>query len=925
MPGIGSAAAIPFRGAADVPFFDLPLVSSITAGLGSFQSFTRGDADATITTNEGQVKQVTADEVRFYGARRVYNKVIYSSENFGIDSTTTWDYLNAGTGSLPVVTPNFEDGPFGDPTRKATRIQLNKGAGVGSGDYSLVRNSAGTPIFASANTPAVKSIWAKSNTGSSQVIALSHGVTTDLVTVGTTWQRLSTTSGLAGGVYFDISTHGNAATDQVVDISVIGAQAEEIAGLLNQGPSDYVSVGKGTDSELVVAQPVAADWTPLGSNTVTDEAEGIKVTYVNNAFGAEIALSSATFLTENFDNNQLYAFEFEAHVEPGNVVQVVMDPGTGSVTSTISTSAFRPYVIVARINDPTSCRIFFQNMGAGEAIYLKNISFKKIDHGSNVDGVKYFETTNPNYVGLLNRVSSYDNDISISINGNFTASDTSSAGGNAGWSWVSQPNSWEISAGKARHVGASIGVMFAVDSGGSTITAVAGHTYKLTYTIEDANILVVNLGGSTSDIFGVILPVAPGTYTRYVTAAAATTLIAFTSQAIPSIAKIDNVSVEGAWSIEENTLKGVLIEEASTNLQIYSKQFDNVTGWSTVLNGVVTADQLQSPDGVVDADQFAETAATGLHYLRSTAVTTTASSVYCASLYVKPRGNTQYLELRWSNTGGTSGAYAIFDIINGTITTSATALGTGTAVGASIIEIGNGYYRISIAGSHSGTSSATFIVGNTDGVTVGDSYAGNVNDGFYPWGGQLENLSYPTSFIPTVAASVTRNAEQLVYAWTAGNLDKGISMMAESYTLFDAVNSTGFPGQIAATQAAPIVYASLVFSSSNGNAYSLGRDGSTVLQGNQLPAILFGSRCINGMTINIEENPTRLKQYLNGVKKPVEYTNASFGTMLFFNSTTLIEIGASSDTIEDLNWPTKRFKIYAKALSQQQMEALTAL
>jgi hypothetical protein len=51
-------------------------------------------------------------------------------------------------------------------------------------------------------------------------------------------------------------------------------------------------------------------------------------------------------------------------------------------------------------------------------------------------------------------------------------------------------------------------------------------------------------------------------------------------------------------------------------------------------------------------------------------------------------------------------------------------------------------------------------VGNSDtGTGPGYSYLGNGTSGVYIWGAQLEVGSYATSYIPTVASAVTRNAD----------------------------------------------------------------------------------------------------------------------------------------------------------------------
>lgn len=191
--------------------------------------------------------------------------------------------------------------------------------------------------------------------------------------------------------------------------------------------------------------------------------------------------------------------------------------------------------------------------------------------------------------------------------------------------------------------------------------------------------------------------------------------------------------------------RGILIEEARTNLLTYSEQFDNAVWVKTAAS--VTANATVSPDGTAGADKLIEdtSASTSHRFFRAFTATTNAAHTY--SIFLKKDTRTW---ARISLFDGSNTWSAFFNLATGAI---GTASGTGTT--AKIEPVGNEWYRCSVSATGAFTQVATNIATGDN----GHIYTGDGTSGLYIWGAQLEAGSFPTSYIPTVASQVTRSAD----------------------------------------------------------------------------------------------------------------------------------------------------------------------
>jgi hypothetical protein len=192
----------------------------------------------------------------------------------------------------------------------------------------------------------------------------------------------------------------------------------------------------------------------------------------------------------------------------------------------------------------------------------------------------------------------------------------------------------------------------------------------------------------------------------------------------------------------------LLLEKQSTNLALYSEQFDNAD-WSKI-GSTITANATISPDGTQNADKLIEDTSTGNHRIVNTAFAVNNGNAHSQSWYVKYFNN-QWIQL---NRGQEGSGYLNFDLINGVVGY------TGGITDYQISNMANGWYRISINYVVTGTyATAGISILDTNVNARYESYVGDGTSGVYIWGCQYEQSSYPTSYIPTTSSSATRVAD----------------------------------------------------------------------------------------------------------------------------------------------------------------------
>ena len=351
----------------------------------------------------------------------------------------------------------------------------------------------------------------------------------------------------------------------------------------------------------------------------------------------------------------------------------------------------------------------------------------------------------------------------------------------------------------------------------------------------------------------------------------------------------------------------LLIEPQRTNLVTYSEQFDDASWFKQRIT--IVSNSVIGVDGLLSASSLIDNSTNGAHQLVRFGTWQNAVQ-QTFSIYVKADSLTKCFI-----ANGSTGAGVFFDLSNGTI--EAYSVGLANPISdATINPMTNGWYRLTA--THTATASQTLSFGpyktyvsNNLGLTA--TYIGT-GQKLFIYGAQLEQGSYPTSYIPTVASTVTRNAT--------------------------TVNKTGISDLINSEEGTLFVKAK-VFNNNNFNLFSLHEN---ITNNNRLfigfnttnNSILFYLEKNGSVQINESFNVTDLSSsfikvafvykvnnsafFINGIKVGGDLLCETFGINTLSNFSFSNASGSSS-----FNGNVKQLQIYKEALTDTECIALTTI
>lgn len=248
-----------------------------------------------------------------------------------------------------------------------------------------------------------------------------------------------------------------------------------------------------------------------------------------------------------------------------------------------------------------------------------------------------------------------------------------------------------------------------------------------------------------------------------------TAYTATTTQAITNYVPVLLTAQSGVPRFDHNPTTdeslGFLLEESRTNLLVQSEDFD--TTWSET-RATLSLNSVVAPNGTLTADRLIASTDNNTHFTSQTFTGTAASHTF--SVYAKASG-LNHVALRLFN-GTSQVGLAYYNLSTG-------ATGTVTAGTATITSVGNSWYRCTLTATLAASASCTADVYLASADNT-NSFAGDAFNGVTLWGAQLEAGAFATSYIQTVAATVTRAADAAIMTGT--NFSSWFS--AAEYTLF---------------------------------------------------------------------------------------------------------------------------------------------
>lgn len=350
---------------------------------------------------------------------------------------------------------------------------------------------------------------------------------------------------------------------------------------------------------------------------------------------------------------------------------------------------------------------------------------------------------------------------------------------------------------------------------------------------------------------------------------------------------------------------GLLIEEGRTNLALQSQDFTTTWLQSPDASVNVTSNTTVAPDKTSTADKFVEgDTANTFHDLYQT-IAYTAGVRYCFSVYLKASERSKVTVFY-----GATGAFTTERRISVDLIAKTFIIG-GTGATGGMVELPNGWFRVWITGVADVTGVTPTIIRLLDntGTVI---YPGVINSGIFVWGAQVEAGSFPTSYIPTTTATVTRSADQLsalLPATTEGTIyvvgAGPDAVSGKDFSLFTLSDGTQNNRVLIRRNA-----------STSGTQFAVVSSGTAV-------ANMFSTQKASGQS-NKYAISWKLNQFLGAQDGAIVLNDTGGNTPVNLTQLGIGSAGTSGSFGESLNGAVERIVFIPRALTAAELQTITA-
>lgn len=347
----------------------------------------------------------------------------------------------------------------------------------------------------------------------------------------------------------------------------------------------------------------------------------------------------------------------------------------------------------------------------------------------------------------------------------------------------------------------------------------------------------------------------------------------------------------------------LLLEPQRTNYITYSEDFSQ---WNSA-RGTLDVNNITSPTGSLNGSLYTKTESGNEGYVLRD-LTVSSVGTYTASVFFKYNNNQYVHFLLWD--GSSNGVRCYFDIQNGNIG-SAVAFGTTfSASDLSMEDYGNGWYKCS----------AKFTTTGTDTIwqfrfsPSGGNNSANSNTGakFYFFGAQVQQGTYPTSYIQTGESTVTRLVDSCHllnhslftdYPFTVYGKAEAVAIGNTIFSLVDNTSTTEYL-TFQLTSATQVAVIRRNPSTSDADYYNFSYSIGDTLK----VAISY----ISNTSYKLYINGTQIGNVTSGSSLPFAYPDIILGQQ---------RVSLDTGTRNSIN----EFMVFNEALSDSELQTLTTL